>query len=79
MQSSGGVKLVLKPGQDDKAVGFFSKDKPVFITCKDLVYTKGNKKFLFKEDVRIWQDKTSSSPRSSRSWSSRRRSSAGAG
>jgi len=58
MQSSGAVKLVLKPGKDDKAVGFFSKDKPVFITCKDLVYTKGNKKFLFKEDVRIWQDKT---------------------
>ncbi len=57
MQSSGAVKLVLKPGKDDKAVGFFSKDKPVFITCKDLVYTKGNKRFLFKEDVRIWQDK----------------------
>ena len=58
MQSSGGVKLVLRPGQDDKAVGFFLKGKPIFITCKDLVYTKGNKKFLFKEDVRIWQDKT---------------------
>jgi lipopolysaccharide export system protein LptA len=58
MQSSGAVKLVLKPGKDDKAVGFFSKDKPVFITCKDLVYTKAKKKFLFKEDVRIWQDKT---------------------
>jgi lipopolysaccharide export system protein LptA len=57
MQSSGAVKLVLKPGKDDKAVGFFSKDKPVFITCKDLVYTKANKRFLFKEDVRIWQDK----------------------
>jgi len=58
MQSSGGIKLVLKPGQDDKAVGFFLKEKPIFITCKDLAYTKGNKKFLFKEDVRIWQDKT---------------------
>jgi len=57
MRSSGAVKLVLKPGKDDKAVGFFSKDKPVFITCKDLVYWKANKRFLFKEDVRIWQDK----------------------
>jgi len=57
MRSSGAVKMVLKPGKDDKAVGFFSKDKPIFITCKDLVYTKEKKKFLFKEDVRIWQDK----------------------
>ena len=57
MESSGDVKLVLKPGKDDKAVGFFSKDKPVFISCKDLAYTKANKRFLFKEDVRIWQDK----------------------
>jgi lipopolysaccharide transport protein LptA len=57
MRSSGAVKMVLKPGKGDKAVGFFSKDKPIFITCKDLVYTKEKKKFLFKEDVRIWQDK----------------------
>ena len=57
MRSSGAVKMVLKPGEDDMAVGFFSKDKPIFITCKDLVYTKENKRSLFKEDVRIWQDK----------------------
>lgn len=58
MQAAGSVKLVLRPGKDGKAVGFFSKDKPVFITCKDLAYTKAIKKFLFKEEVRIWQDKT---------------------
>ena len=57
MHSSGAVKLVLKSGTDDRAVGFFANDKPVFITCKDLVYTKANKRFLFKEGVRIWQDK----------------------
>ena len=57
MRSSGAVKLVLKPGKDDRAVGFFSKEKPVFITCKDLAYTKANRRFFFKEDVRIWQEK----------------------
>jgi lipopolysaccharide export system protein LptA len=57
MNASGGVKLVLKPAGDGRAVGFFSKDKPVFITCKDLTYAKNKKSFAFREDVRIWQEK----------------------
>jgi lipopolysaccharide export system protein LptA len=57
MNASGGVKLVLKPVEDGRAVGFFSKDKPVFITCRDLTYAKEKKSFAFREDVRIWQEK----------------------
>lgn len=57
MKAAGGVKLVLKPVGDGRAVGFFSKDKPVFITCRDLTYAKEKKSFAFREDVRIWQEK----------------------
>ncbi len=57
MNASGEVKLVLKPVGDGRAVGFFSKDKPVFITCRDLTYAKKKKFFAFREDVRIWQEK----------------------
>jgi lipopolysaccharide export system protein LptA len=57
MTASGEVKLVLKPAADGKAVGFFSKDKPVFITCGYLSYAKRKKSFAFKKAVRIWQEK----------------------
>jgi lipopolysaccharide transport protein LptA len=57
MKASGGVKLVLKPAGDGRAVGFFSKDTPVFITCRDLTYADKKKSFALREDVRIWQGK----------------------
>ena len=57
MSASGDVKLVLKPAADGKAVGFFSKDKPVFITCRSLAYAQEKKFFALREDVRIWQDR----------------------
>ncbi len=57
MSASGGVKLVLKPAADGQAVGFFSKDKPVFITCRGLTYAREKKTFALREDVRIWQEK----------------------
>ncbi len=57
MNAAGGVKLVLKPARDGRAVGFFSKDKPVLITCRDLTYAKEKRSFAFREDVRIWQEK----------------------
>ncbi len=57
MNASGDVKLVLKPGGDGQAVGFFSKDKPVFITCGSLAYSQGKKFFALRENVRIWQEK----------------------
>ena len=44
-------------GRRRQAVGFFSKDKPVFITCRNLAYAKEKKSFALREDVRIWQEK----------------------
>jgi lipopolysaccharide transport protein LptA len=51
------VKLLLKPGRGGESVGFFAKDKPVFITSGTMKYEKARKLFSFKEDVRIWQDR----------------------
>lgn len=57
MNASGAVRLVLKPVADGMAVGFFSKDKPVFITCRNLAYAKQKGSFFLRKEVRIWQDK----------------------
>lgn len=57
MQANGFVKFVLQPGKDEQAVGFFSKDQPVFITGDDLRYVNGLKRFQFKGAVRVWQGK----------------------
>ena len=57
MSAYGAVRLVLKPAGEERAVGFFAKDKPVFITCQNLVYDKPEKSFTLRKDVRIWQEK----------------------
>jgi len=57
MTASGGVKLVMKPAGDAGAVGFFAKDKPVFVTCQSLSYANRDKTFGLRKSVRIWQEK----------------------
>jgi lipopolysaccharide transport protein LptA len=57
MSASGDVKLVLLPAKEGAAVGFFSKDKPLLVSCKNLSYAKEKGRFAFKGAVRIWQDK----------------------
>jgi len=57
MSASGDVKLVLLQDARGTALGFFSKDKPLFVSCRDMSYTKAQGRFSFKDAVRIWQDK----------------------
>ncbi len=57
MNASGAVRLVLKPVADSMAVGFFAKDEPVFITCRNLAYVRQRGSFFLRREVRIWQDK----------------------
>jgi lipopolysaccharide transport protein LptA len=57
MAASNAVKLVLNPIPDRQAVGFFAKDKPVLITCGTFKSEKEKKRFVFSDNVRIWQDK----------------------
>ena len=57
MSAEGAVKLVLKPAGEGKAVGFFAKDKPVFMTCRVLYYDKKERSFTLRKSVRIWQER----------------------
>ncbi|MHB8094439.1 MAG: LptA/OstA family protein [Candidatus Aminicenantales bacterium] len=57
MSASGDIKIVLLPVEEGAAVGFFSKEKPLLVSCRNMSYAKEKGRFVFKETVRIWQDK----------------------
>jgi lipopolysaccharide export system protein LptA len=57
LEASGGVKCLLKPGEEGRADGFFSAAKPVFVSSASLVYRGGTKAFSFAGEVQAWQDK----------------------
>ncbi len=57
LEASGGVKCLLKPGEEGRAAGFFSAAKPVFVSGASLVYRGGTKSFSFAGEVQAWQDK----------------------
>jgi len=56
LEASGGVKCLLKPGEEGRAAGFFSAAKPVFVSGASLVFRAGTKVFSFAGDVQAWQD-----------------------
>ncbi|UCE22702.1 MAG: hypothetical protein JSV46_10985 [Candidatus Aminicenantes bacterium] len=53
-----GVKVILKskPGED-RPIGIFSKELPVFVQAKEMRYFAEQKRFIFSEDTRAWQEK----------------------
>lgn len=57
LEASGSVKCLLKPGEENRAAGFFSAEKPVFVSAANLVFRSGTKAFSFAGDVQAWQDK----------------------
>jgi lipopolysaccharide export system protein LptA len=56
LEASGGVKCLLKPGEEGRAAGFFSAAKPVFVSGASLVFRGGTKVFSFAGEVQAWQD-----------------------
>ena len=56
LEALGGVKCLLKPGEEGRAAGFFSAAKPVFVSGASLVFRAGTKVFSFAGDVQAWQD-----------------------
>ncbi|MGQ9672868.1 MAG: LptA/OstA family protein [Candidatus Aminicenantales bacterium] len=52
------VRVVLKP-QPEKEVkrGFFGHQQPVFIHCRWVRFEKKENRYLFKDRIRLWQDK----------------------
>ena len=57
LEAAGGVKCLLKPGEEGLAAGFFSAAKPVFVSATSLVFRSGTKTSSFAGEVQAWQDK----------------------
>jgi lipopolysaccharide export system protein LptA len=56
-EASGGVKCLLKPGEEGRTAGFFSTEKPVFVSAISLVFRSGTKTSSFAGEVQAWQEK----------------------
>lgn len=58
LKAEGRVKVVLnKRERTEESLGFFSKERPVFITAQQMRYLKDQKRFIFREHIKIWQEK----------------------
>jgi lipopolysaccharide export system protein LptA len=57
LEASGGVKCLLKPREEGRTAGFFSAEKPVFVSATNLVFRSGTKTSSFAGEVQAWQDK----------------------
>ncbi len=57
LEASGGVKCLLKPGEEGRASGFFSATKPVFVSAASLVFRSAMQSFSFVGEAQAWQDK----------------------
>ncbi|MBM3284431.1 MAG: hypothetical protein FJY81_01000, partial [Candidatus Aminicenantes bacterium] len=52
------VRAVLKPKPEgEEKVGFFGRQKPVFITARRMRFEKGQNRLIFREKIRVWQEK----------------------
>jgi lipopolysaccharide export system protein LptA len=53
-----GVKVILKSkAGENRPVGIFSKEQPVFIQAREMRFFAEQKRFLFNRDIKIWQQK----------------------
>ncbi|MGD8536754.1 MAG: hypothetical protein PVF66_12975, partial [Candidatus Aminicenantes bacterium] len=58
LEVEGGVKVILKSKPEgDRPIGIFSKELPVFVQAKEMRYFAEQKRFLFNEDTKAWQEK----------------------
>lgn len=58
LELKGDVRAALQLGRgEEKSVGFFSREEPVFITAQKMRYYEEQKRFLFKERIKMWQEK----------------------
>jgi lipopolysaccharide transport protein LptA/LPS export ABC transporter protein LptC len=58
LAAKGAVKVILhREKGEKKALGFFTESQPIFITTQEMRYSKDQKRFLFENNVRFWQEK----------------------
>ncbi|MCJ7581255.1 MAG: LptA/OstA family protein [Candidatus Aminicenantes bacterium] len=51
------VKVILKPGISENAMGFFSQEKSIFIAADKMRYFAEQERFLFTGGIKSWQEK----------------------
>ena len=51
------AKVVLAERSGRSAGGFFNQEQPVFVTAGRMRYTRAEKRFVFMDNVRMWQSK----------------------
>ncbi len=57
LEAKNGVKMILKAKEgEEKPIGIFSEEQPVFIQARDMRYFAEHKRFLFNEKVKAWQE-----------------------
>ena len=58
MSASGNVQVIFDTEEEEeKVVGFFSENKPVFITTQEMRYFASRERFNFSGGNKVWQDK----------------------
>jgi len=58
LEAGKNVKVIIgSRKEDEKTVGFFSKDQAMFIASPELRYTDENQRFYFYGGIKIWQQK----------------------
>ena len=58
LEAHGKVSVVLNPMERKKNTGaLFAKNSPVFVTAEELKYSDKKQFFLFKKDIKAWQEK----------------------
>jgi lipopolysaccharide transport protein LptA len=58
MSASGNVQVIFSSEEEGKkAVGFFSENKPVFITTQEMRYSASHERFNFSGGNKVWQGK----------------------
>lgn len=49
-------KMVIS-GEGESSSGMFEKGRPIFITAGEMRYSDKNHRFIFKQDIKVWQDR----------------------
>ena len=56
LEVMGGVKVILSAKPGGRSIGIFSKEEPVLVQAREMRYSTEQKRFLFKSDIRVWQE-----------------------
>jgi lipopolysaccharide transport protein LptA len=57
LEATENVKVILNPGKEKNAMGFFSPDKSIFITSDKMRYSAEQERFIFTGRIKSWQEK----------------------